>query len=92
MRINFAHYKQNTTTGRLINFAVFDARSATGSNNDNASLLSDLTYKASMSGLKIDCSALAYNKGGQLMLQGDKNVVELLSTSGLPRWTHKISI
>ena len=92
MKINLAHLREKSTTGGWIDFAVFDAKSRSGSDKDNASLLAELTAKAIASGLKIDQSALAYRQGGRNRFYGDKNLVDYLSRHGIPKWTHSIDI
>lgn len=91
MQINLAHLRDHSTSGGYIDFAVFDARSASGSDSDNAALLHQLTMKARRSGLKIDKSALAYMQNGNLTFYGTKDLVEYLSRSGVPHWTHTIA-
>lgn len=92
MKINLAHIRERSTSGGWIDFAVFDAKSTSGTNSDNAALLSDLTAKARASGLKIDQSALAFSQAGRIRFYGDKNLVDYLSRKGVPRWTHKIDV
>lgn len=90
MRINFAHIREKSTSGGWIDFAVFDARSSSGSTQGNSEVLAQLTNKARMAGYKIDQSALAYNESGQLKFYGTPNLVDYLSKRGLPTWTHYI--
>ena len=92
MKIHLAHLREKSTTGGWIDFAVFDAKSKSGSDSDNANLLAELTSKAIASGLKIDQSALAYKQGGRIRFYGDKNLVDYLSSHGIPKWTHSIDI
>ena len=87
MKVNLAHIRERSTSGSWINFVVFDAKSTT---NNNSQLLSQLTSKAIASGLKVDKSALAYSKHGRLEFYGTKDLVQYLSKSGLPSWTHTI--
>jgi hypothetical protein len=89
MKINLAHIREHSTTGGWIDFAVFDAKSTT---NNNSKLLSQLTSQARASGLKVDKSALAYNQNGRIQFYGTKDLVQYLSKSGLPRWTHSIDV
>lgn len=89
MKIHLAHIRERSTSGGYIDFAVFDAKSTSG-NND--ALLAQLTAKARTSGLKIDQSALAFNQNGRLQFYGSKNLVDHLSKSGLPQWTHDIDV
>jgi hypothetical protein len=88
-KINLAHIRERSTIGGWINFVVFDAKSTTG---NNEKLLTQLTSQARANGLKVDKSALAYTKNGHLEFYGTKDLVQYLSKSGLPQWTHSISI
>lgn len=90
MQIDLAHLRERSTTGHPIDFAVFGARSNSGSQADNDRLLAQLTARARASGLKVDQAALAYDQNGRTRFFGDKNLVEYLARQGLPRWTHKI--
>jgi len=90
MRINFAHIRHPAAVGGYVDFAVFEARSSSGIQSDNAAVLARLTMKARASGLKVDQSALAFADGGQVRFYGSPPLVEFLSKSGLPRWTHHI--
>ncbi|RQS57442.1 hypothetical protein DID96_36550 [Burkholderia sp. Bp8963] len=92
MRINFAHMRERAQNGGWIDFAVFDARSSSGSDSDNAILLSQLTARARAHSLKIDQSALAYSSGRRVMFYGSPSLVEFLSKSGVPRWTHHLDV
>lgn len=92
MKINLAHIRERSTSGGWIDFAVFDAKSTSGGDSANATLLGQLTAKARASGLKVDQSALAYNQNGRIQFYGTKNLVEYLSNSGLPQWTHEIDV
>lgn len=92
MDISFAHIRQPSTSGGWVDFAVFGAHSSSGSESDNAQVLADLTIKARLGGRKIDQSALAFKEHGRLKFYGTKNLVDYLSKSGLPRWTHSISM
>lgn len=90
MRINFAHIRERSTSCGWIDFAVFDARSTSNSESANAEVLAQLTTKARIAGYKIDQSALAFNEGGRVKFYGSRNLVDYLSRSGLPQWTHWI--
>lgn len=92
MKINLAHLRERSTTGGWIDFAVFDAKSNSGSDADNQTLLSQLTVAARQSGLKVDQSALAYRAAGQVRFFGDKHLVQHLSKQGVPTWTHSIDV
>ena len=88
-KVSLAHIREHSTAGSWINFVVFDAHSTT---NNNDKLLTQLTSQARASGLKVDKSALAYNKYGRLEFYGTKDLVQYLSKSGLPQWTHTIDV
>ena len=90
MKINVAHLRERSTSGGWIDFAVFDAKSHSGSKSDNEALLQQLTIKARLAGLKIDQSALAYNQNGRPKFYDSKNLVDYLSNNGVPGWTHDI--
>lgn len=92
MKINLAHLRERARSGGWINFVVFDARSASGAQSDNSSLLSQLTARARAANLRVDQSALAFMSGGRLQFYGSAPLVEYLSRSGLPRWTHSIDV
>lgn len=92
MRINFAHLRERATSGVWVNFAVFEAKSTSGTNSDNRTLLSQLTSKAISTGLKIDQSALVFMQHGHIQFYGDQNLVNYLSSSGVPQWTHTIDV
>ena len=89
-KIDLAHVRARAATGGSIDFAVFEGRSVSGSDADNNALLQRLTVKARSAGLKVDQSALAFARNGKIMFYGSKYLVDHLSKSGLPRWTHKI--
>lgn len=89
MKVSLAHIRERSITGGWIDFVVFDAKSTT---NNNSQLLSQLTSKARASGLKVDKSALAYNRNNRIEFYGTKDLVQYLSKSGLPQWTHSINV
>ena len=90
MKINFAHLRERSTSGGWINFAVFDAKSSTGTQADNDILLHQLTVKAQVNGLKVDQAALAYREHGHIKFFGSKKLVKYLANNGIPYWTHTI--
>lgn len=92
MQISFAHLRERAQAGGYIDFAVFDAKSNSGSSDDNDVLLAELTRKAQSQGLKIDQSALAYKSGSRPKFYGDKPLVSYLSGAGVPRWTHTLNL
>lgn len=92
MKINFAHLRERSTSGGWIDFAIFDAKSQSGTDSANKELLWQLTTAARNTGLKIDQSALAYSQNGRNRFYGDKNLVDYLSRHGIPHWTHSIDM
>ena len=92
MQINFAHLRQPAVSGGWVNFAVFDARSSSGTTSANSELLEQLTARARANQLRIDQSALAFSGNGRIQIFGSKHLVEFLSRSGLPRWTHTLNV
>lgn len=90
MRVNLAHLQEHARSGGRINFAVFDARSSSGTNDDNSRLLAQLTAKAKAANLRVDQSALAFQSGSRIQFFGSPPLVEYLSKNGLPGWTHTI--
>ena len=92
MKINFAHLRERSTSGGWIDFAVFDTRSSSGLESDNADLLERLTAQVISAGYKVDKSALAYEERGQIRFYGTKDLVDYLSRNGLPQWTYSIDV
>lgn len=92
MKVNMAHLRERSVNGGWVNFAVFDARSNSGSQTDNARLLSQLTHAARSQGLCIDQSSLCFSRNGHIEFYGDRNLVDYLSKNGVYNWTHQISI
>ena len=92
MRVNFAHLRERAQSGGWVNFCVFDARSSSGTSADNSQLLAQLTARARASNLHVDQAALAFKSGGRLQFFGSPPLVDFISKSGLPRWTHHIDV
>lgn len=90
--INFAHIRARSTSGAWINFAVFDADATTRTAAARAAVLDDLTRKARGNRLRVDQSALAFTESGRLNFYGDRNLVDYLSKTGLPNWTHRLTV
>lgn len=90
MRVNLAHLRERARSGGWVNFAVFDARSTSGTREDNSRLLAQLTARARGANLQVDQSALAFMSGSQVRFFGSPPLVDYLSKSGLPGWTHTI--
>ena len=92
MRINWAHVRERAAAGGYIDFAVFDAKPLSATDQERSRLLAQLTHSARAGGLKVDQSALAYNENGQVRFYGDTHLVDYLSRNGVPRWTHTMDI
>lgn len=91
MQINVAHIREQSVSGGPIDYAVFDARSASGSDRDNDELLARLTTKARAANLRVDQAALAFMANGQIRFYGTPSLVSHLATRGVPVWTHTIN-
>ena len=91
MKVNFAHLREHARNGGWVNFAVFEARSSSGTRHDNAKLLAQLTAKVRATH-KVDQSALAFMSGGRVQFFGSPPLVDYLSNSGLPGWTHTLDV
>jgi hypothetical protein len=92
VKVSFAHLRVPARSGGSINFAVFDARSSSGSREENSRLLAQLTAQARASNLRVDQSALAYTAGGRVQFFGNPNLVDYLSKAGVHGWTHSIDV
>lgn len=92
MQINFAHLREPATNGGWIDFAVFDAHATSSTETANAQALAQLTAKARMAGYKIDQSALAFTENGRVKFYGSRSLVDFLSRSWLPQWTHTMTV
>lgn len=92
MRVNIAHLRERGRSGGWINFAVFDAQSSSGTREDNSRLLAQLTARARAANLRIDQSALAYRSGGRIEFFGSPPLVDYLSNTSIPGWTHTIEV
>lgn len=92
MKVSLAHLREHGRSGGWINFAVFDARSSSGTRDDNARLLAQLTAKARAANLHVDQAALAFVSGGRLQFFGSPPLVDYLSNRGVPSWTHTIDV
>ena len=90
MKINLAHFRQQTALGDFIDFAIFDTVSESGAESDNLMLLNNLTLSAQSKDLKIDQAALVFKKNDQVRFYGSKDLINYLSKSGFPKWTHTI--
>ena len=92
MRINFAHMKHPGQDGTAVSFAVFEARSNSGSDADNKKLLENLVEKARGIGLRVERAALVFMEGGRVKFWGNTDLVALLSKGGVPKWTHYFDV
>jgi hypothetical protein len=87
MQIRVAHLR-----AQGIDFAVFDADARSRLDSDRAELLLQLTAAARANGLNVDKSALAFRQGSQTRFYGTPDLVRFLANSGIPRWTHTITV
>ncbi len=66
MKIKLAHLRERSTSGDWINFAVSEAKSTSGSDSGNNTLLSQLEHKARAAGLRVDQSVLAFMQSDRI--------------------------
>ena len=92
MNINLAHVRERSVHGGWINFVVFEADATDRTASGRARVLAGLTLKARANRLKVDQAAIAFVENGKIHFYGDPNLVDYLSKSGVPRWTHKLDI
>jgi hypothetical protein len=85
MRIEFAHYRELSTTGRYVSFAVFDAKPNNNTEAGRTALLAQLSLAAARAlNLKIEAAGLVYEEYGQTKSWGHPFVVDYLQKNGLP--------
>ncbi len=92
MQINVAHIRERAVSGGWVDYAVFEAKPRSMTTQGCNEALTGLMIKARQAGLKIDQAALAFMESGRVKFFGTDSLVKHLSRSGLPRWTHKISM
>ncbi|MGA1742360.1 MAG: hypothetical protein ACO4AC_09410 [Pseudohongiellaceae bacterium] len=87
MKINVGHFRQETSDGDFIDFAVFSAKSESGTEKDNLELLNYLVRETvKQKNLKIDRAALVFDKGEEIRFYGSQDLVKFLSKHGFPKW------
>lgn len=87
MKINVAHIHHQG-----IDFAVFDADARSRTNSARAQLLRQLAATARANGLKVDKAALAYGSSRRIEFFGTPDLVRFLANTGLPPWTHTLTV
>ena len=88
MQIRAAHLRHQG-----ISFAVFGADARTHMSTDRADLLARLVFAARTSlNWRVDKAALAFTEGSRVTFYGTPDLVNFLSRSGPPGWTHTISL
>jgi len=92
MKINMAHFRQETSNGDFMDFAIFDAKSESGSESDNLKLLHDLTNNARSNKFKVDQAVLVFKVDDEIRFYGSTELAKYLSKVGFPKWTHQIDI
>jgi hypothetical protein len=92
MKVNFAHMKYRSESGADVSFAVFEARSNSGSDKDNRKLLEDLVRMAQGIGLRVEKAALVFQEGERIKFWGNTDLVQRLANGGVPKWTHYLDI
>ena len=92
MKINMAHLRQETSNGDFMDFAIFDARSESGSEADNLTLLNELSENARKKQLKVDQAVLVFKIDDEIRFYGSTELAKYLTKVGFPKWTHQIDI
>ena len=93
MRIEFSHLREMSTTGRYVDFAIFNAKPNNNTESGRAALLAQLTIAAVQAlDLKIDVAGLIYSEHGQVKSWGHPFVVDFLNKRGIPRTTHYLDM
>lgn len=92
MRIEFAHLQERSTTGQLVNFAVFHAKANSNTAAARDAWLAQLIIAANSIGKKVDVGALVYNEHGQIKTWGHPFVLDYLSKRGVPRPNYYVEI
>jgi hypothetical protein len=92
MKINMAHLRQETSNGDFMDFAIFDARSESGIEADNLTLLNELSENARKNNFKVDQAVLVFKIDDEIRFYGSTVLAKYLSKVGFPKWTHQIDI
>ncbi len=87
-----AHFRQETSNGDFMDFAIFDAKSESGTENDNLKLLNDLSQHARLNKLKVDQAVLVFKVDEQIRFYGSTELAKYLAKVGFPKWTHEIDV
>jgi hypothetical protein len=87
MRIQMAQIKDQG-----INFVVFSADAANGTDSGRRALLGQLVAKARGNRLRVDKAALAYHEAGGTRFFGTPDLVKYLASRGVPQWTHTLDV
>ncbi len=87
-----AHFRQETSNGDFMDFAIFDAKSESGTEKDNLKLLNDLSHHVRLSNLKVDQAVLFFKEDEQIRFYGSTELARYLAKVGFPKWTHEIDI
>ncbi len=73
-------------------FIVFDADHPSRQDSERAELLTRLRSLATACGFKTDLAALAFRENNQNRFYGSPELVAFLAKTGLPGWTHRLSL
>ncbi|HYY57275.1 MAG TPA: hypothetical protein VE842_08065 [Pyrinomonadaceae bacterium] len=92
MRIEFAHLQERSTTGQLVDFAVFHAKANSNTDSARDAWLAQLILAAQSIGRKVDAAALVYNEHRQIKTWGHPFVLDYLFKRGVPRPNYYVEI
>lgn len=84
MRIEFAHLRERSTTGQMVDFAVFHAKANGNTDADRQRWLSELILRARQVGRKVDVAALVYEEGNEIRWWGHPFVGDFINKVGVP--------
>jgi hypothetical protein len=84
MKIEFAHLREKSTTGEMVDFAVFFAQANSDTDAAREEWLSQLVVAARAVGRKVDAAALVYEDGNRIKWWGHPFVVDYIERFGIP--------
>lgn len=92
MRYELAHLRERATNGRLVDFAVFNAKPRNNTSQERDALLRSLIYAARNAGLKVDAAGLVYEEHGQAKIWGDNFTRSFVENNGIPQMNRTLDV
>lgn len=84
-RIEFAHLRAPSTTGHMVDFAIFHARANVDTDEARQEWLNQLVFAARSIGRNVEAAALVYKDGSRIKWWGDPFAVDYINKRGIPR-------